>query len=117
MDVTSTQGVTGRPVPWLQSLRESWEMIDSTPWCHACLELVWQSNKAGNMGMLAGVSDCRSSQKPGFRGRLVLGFKQRHSSRTRERATRPWQGGESEKLGFARVGITADTIWRLNDAP
>ena len=34
--------------------------------------------------MLAGVTDCRRSQKWGCRGRLALGFKPRHGSLERE---------------------------------
>ena len=37
-----------------------------------------------NMRMLAGVTDCGRSRKWGYRGRLALGFKPRHSSHRKE---------------------------------
>ena len=49
MGVTSTQDVTGKQLPWLQCLHESLEMIGSTPWGHACLDLLWQPSKAGKI--------------------------------------------------------------------
>ena len=40
------------------------EKIGSMPWGHTCPHLLWQLSKAERIrGMLAGVTDCRRSQK------------------------------------------------------
>ena len=59
------------------------------------------------MGMLAGVTDFRRSQKWGCRGRLALGFKPRHGSHT---------GGEPPTLAeWGPCGCdTADGTGSLN---
>ena len=49
--------------------------------------------------MLAGVTDCRRSQKWGCRGRRALGFKPRRGSR-REGRSRGFGGEERGPLGF-----------------
>ena len=56
------------------------------------------------MGMLAGVTDCRRSQKWGCRGRLVLGFKPRQGSHTRGRGPCSLGGEERGPHGFGAVG-------------
>ena len=74
--------------------------------------------KVEEKGMLAGVTDCRRSQKWGYRGRLVLGFKPRHGSHTWERPTQFWRSRGREPHCFGRVGPhgpdTADGAGSLN---
>ena len=102
--MTFTQDVGGNS-PWLQHLRESLEMIGSMPWGHTCPDLQWQPSKEKNVGMLAGVTDFRRSQKWGCRGRLALGFKPRHGSHT---------GGEPPTLaewGPRGFGVLPFATW------
>ena len=47
--MTSTQEVTRRQLPLLQSLPKSLEMIGSTPQGHTCPDLLWQPSKAGKI--------------------------------------------------------------------
>ena len=49
--------------------------------------------------MLAGVTDCRRSQKWGYRGRRALGFKPRHGSRIK-RGPHNSEGEERGPCGF-----------------
>ena len=57
--------------PWLQSLRESLEMIGSTPQGHTCPDLLWQPTKlekygnAGSCGQLWAESEIVRQRKIG----------------------------------------------------
>ena len=63
-----------------RAIEKSLEMIGSTPQGHVCLDLLRQPSTE-NTGMLAAVANCGRSWKwCGGIGRLVLGFKPRHSS-------------------------------------
>ena len=55
--------------------------------------------------MLAGVTDCRRSQKWGCRGGLVLGFKPSHSSHTQERTTQVSREGGEDHTALAEWGL------------
>ena len=95
MGVTSTHDATGRQLPLV--IAPARELGDV--WLHAmgpCLPGLTMAAQESwkNMGMLAGVTDCRRSQKWGCRGRLALGFKPRCSSHTRERTMRFWRRRE-----------------------
>ena len=71
-----------------------------------------------NMGMLAGVTDCRGSRKGGCRGKLALAFKPRRGSHTRERTTRFCGVGGENQAALAEWGPhgsdTADGAGSLN---
>ena len=80
----------GSNSPWLQGLHESLEMIGSTPWGPHLPRLTMAAQESWkNMGMLAGVTDCRRSQIWSCRGRLELGFK-----------TQAWQPNSAEDHTF-----------------
>ena len=46
--MTSTPDITGKQLPLVTAcLHESLEVVSSTPWGHACPDLLWQPTKAG----------------------------------------------------------------------
>ena len=61
--------------------------------------------------MLAGVTGCRRSQKWGCRGRLVLGFKPRSTSQTREKTVWLWQRRGRGSCSFGRVNREDHTVF------
>ena len=114
--VTSTQNVAGKQLLQVAVPVRAWRRLapchGATPAMGPHLPRITVAAQESwkNTGMLAGVTDCRRSQKWGCRGRLALGFKPRLSSHTRVRTTRLWQRRERGPSCFGRVG----TPWWLH---
>ena len=106
MGVTSTQEVTGTQLPLITVPAWGLGAHGVTP-----VQTYYGSPESWkNMGMLAGVANCRKSRKWDCRGRLALVFKPMHSSHSRL-GPRDFGKRKNGPCGFGKKGGTTQFWW------